>query len=98
MRFLLDAALFVLGLYLSLRALAACYRVLDLWYTIRTAYPAVIRGLVVWLGSTALLTLWLRGSHRTAFVAGLVAYFAFHLSLYGLRYLMLRRVPESARE
>lgn len=97
-RLLLDAAVFALGLYLSLRAIAACYRVLDLWYAIRTAYPSVLRGLVVWVGSTVLLILRLEGSHGTAFVAGLLTFLAFQLSLYRLRYLMLRRVPESAAE
>ena len=41
----LDVAFFVAGVYLSIRGIAACYRVIDLWYAIGTAYPKVIRGL-----------------------------------------------------
>ena len=90
----IEGALFVLGLYLSLRVLAAFYGLLDLWYTIRTAYPAVIRGMVGWVGSTVTLAAWLDGPNRTAFACGLAAYLTFYLSLFGLRHLILRRPPQ----
>ena len=93
MSLLTDVLLFALGLYFSVRALAACYRVIDLWYTMRTVYPVVIRGLVGWVGLTVALIGWLGSRHRTAFVSGLEAFLLFYLSLFGLRHLLLRRRP-----
>ena len=87
---LLDVALFVLGVYLSIRAIAAIYRVIDLWYTIGTEYPRVIRGLAGWGGATVALLTLLNAPHRWAFVLGLEAYLLFYLSLFVVRRLVLR--------
>ena len=86
-----DAVLFGWGVYLCLRLIAASYRVLDLWYTIRTAWPAVLGGIAVWGGAAAATATLLGGRHRTAVVLGLAAYLLFYLSLYGLRHLALGR-------
>ncbi|MBI1968151.1 MAG: hypothetical protein HYS40_09185 [Gemmatimonadetes bacterium] len=88
---LVDVALFLLGTYLSLRGIAACYRVLDVWYTIRTGYPRVLRGLLGWGGATVAIAALLGDHHRKAFLSGLVAYLLFYLSLYVLRSLFLRK-------
>lgn len=90
---LADAALFGCGVYLCLRLIAAVYRILDLGYTIRTAYPTVLRGIAAWGGMTTLLAAVLDGRHRTAFLLGLLAFLTFYLSLYVFRHLLLRR-PE----
>ena len=39
---IVSCALFLLGAYLSLHAIAALYGIIDLWYTIWSAYPRVI--------------------------------------------------------
>jgi hypothetical protein len=88
---LTDVALFACGLYVCLRLIAASYRILDLWYTIRTAYPRVIRGIVGWGGAAAGLPLALDGPRRAAFLLGMLAFLLFYLSLYALRYLVVRR-------
>ena len=88
---LIDAALFAGGVYVCLRLIAAAYRPLDLWYTIRTAWPGVVRGLAVWGGLAAAPLLLLDGRRRAAFALGLVAFLGFYLSLYALRHLVLRR-------
>ncbi|MBI4421722.1 MAG: hypothetical protein HY560_12930 [Gemmatimonadetes bacterium] len=86
-----NVVLFALGIYLSIRAIAACYRVIDLWYAIRTAYPRVLRGLLGW-GGTIVGTAALLGHHqRSVFLSGLLAFLVFYLSLFILRYLVLRR-------
>lgn len=90
MRWMAQAALFLAGMYVGMRAIAACYRVLDLWYTIRTAYPAVLRGLLGWSGMMAALAV-LLGGRRTAFLGGALAYLLFYLGLYVLRPLVLRK-------
>jgi hypothetical protein len=86
-----DALLFALGAWLALRAMAACYRVLDLWYRVRQEAPRLVAGLVVWLGAPCLLAAWLDGRERWALLLGMAAYAGFNLSLYRLRYLFLPR-------
>ena len=84
-----QLAAFTLGVYLSIRMIAALYQVLDLWYRIGTDYPRVIRGVVGWAVTIAAIA-WLLGpTGRTAFQSGLVAYLLFYLSLFGLRHLLL---------
>ena len=77
---------FSLGVYLSARAIAALYRVIDLWYALRREWLRVARGLFGWGSTTvvaALLTdrvafLWGFASYAVAFVA---LSFASHLWL-----------------
>jgi hypothetical protein len=72
--------LFLLGMCLAVQILAAFYRIIDLWYTIRTAYPQVIRGIAIW-GGVALLTAALIGDNlRNAFLWGLIFYIPFYLA------------------
>lgn len=89
MTWLGHLAAFTLGVYLSIRMIAALYQVLDLWYRIGTDYPRVIRGVVGWT-VTIVAIAWLLGpTGRTAFVSGLVAFLLFYLSLFGLRHLLI---------
>jgi hypothetical protein len=88
---LIDAALFSFGVYVCLRLIAASYRALDLWYTIRTAYPAVVLGILAWVAVATVPALWLDGRRRAAVLLGMLAFLAFYLSLYLLRYLVVRR-------
>jgi len=88
---LADAALFVAGVYLCLRLIAALYRPLDLWYTIRTAYGRAFRGILGWGGAAAALVTVLDGGRRRAFLLGMAAFLLFYLSLYALRHLVVRR-------
>jgi hypothetical protein len=87
---LADLALFACGVYVCLRLIAASYRVLDLWYTIRTAWPRVAGGIGAWGILAAVLAALLEDGRRTAFRAGMLSYLAFYLSLYALRHLLLR--------
>ena len=91
MSWLADAALFACGLHVCMRLIAAAYRGIDLWYTIRIAYPAVVRGLLAWGGAAGALAILLDGSHRAAFLSGMTAFLVFYSSLYVLRYLVMRR-------
>lgn len=88
---LFDVALFLLGMYLSMRAIAASYRVLDLWYTIGTEYPTVFRGLLGWGGTSVAIAVLLGPHHRNALLCGLLAFLFFYLGLYGVRHLFLRK-------
>lgn len=95
MRPFAQAALFALGVWLCIRLLAAGYRVIDLWYAARTAWPAMARGLAGWGGSTLALSLLLRGWARAALLGGLVAYALFYPALYVLRRFLVR-APRAA--
>jgi hypothetical protein len=97
MKALVDVALFVLGTSLSIRLIAALFRPLDVWYTIGTAYPRAIRGLLGWGGLTAALLWALPGHARGALLWGLAAYVLFYLGLYVARDLLLRRPRAGAR-
>ena len=88
---LIEVALFAGGVYACLRLIAASYGALDLWYTIRTAYPRVVRGIAIWASLAVTPLLLLDGRRRTAFALGLLAFLAFYLSLYAVRHLVLRR-------
>ncbi|OGT96330.1 MAG: hypothetical protein A3I79_02605 [Gemmatimonadetes bacterium RIFCSPLOWO2_02_FULL_71_11] len=91
-----EVSLFLLGMYLSMRAVAASYRVLDLWYAIGTEYPAVIRGLLGWGGTTVAIAVLLGRHHRNAFLCGLLAFLLFYLGIYGARHLFLRKPAPTA--
>jgi hypothetical protein len=94
-------AAFALGVYLSIRMIAALYAILDLWYRIGTEYPRVIRGLVGWAATIAVIAWLLDATGRVAFASGLVAFLFFYLSLFGLRHLLvfaLRPRTDEARE
>jgi hypothetical protein len=82
-------AAFALGVYLSIRMIAALYAILDLWYRIGTDYPRVIRGVVGWAVAIAAIAGLLDATGRVAFACGLVAFLFFYLSLFGLRHLLI---------
>ena len=93
-------AAFALGVYLSIRMIAALYQIVDLWYRIGSEYPRVIRGVLGWAAAIATLAWLLGATYRVAFVSGLVAFLLFYLSLFGLRHLLvaaLRNRPDHAR-
>lgn len=82
-------AAFALGVYLSIRMIAALYAILDLWYRIGAEYPRVIRGVVGWAVTIAAIAWVLDATGRVAFASGLLAFLFFYLSLYGLRHLLV---------
>lgn len=90
MTLFLQAACFTLGMYLSIRMIVALYRIIDLWYTMGTAYPRVIRGILI-CGAMILAIGWLLDPpYRTAFVSGLLAFLLLFLGLYLVFVALLR--------
>jgi hypothetical protein len=67
-------AAFAAGLVVGIRLVAALYGPIDLWYTIGTAWPVVVRRLVLWTLVTAAALAWLDGTARAAFVTGMLAH------------------------
>ena len=93
---MLGLAAFALGVYLSIRMIAALYQILDLWYRIGTDYPRVIRGVVGWALAIAAIAWLLDATGRVAFASGLVAFLLFYLSLFGPRHLLIAALRDPA--
>lgn len=91
MKPLLAVVLFGLGVHLALRTVAALYRIIDLWYAIKTAYPQVLRGVIGWGGATVAVAVLLPQAYRSAFLLGQVSFLGFHLSLHLILPAFLRR-------
>ena len=87
---------FGLGVYLSIRMIAALYQVLDLWYRIGAEYLRVIGGVLGWAVTIAAIAWLLDAPFRPAFAAGLAAFLLFYLSLFQLRYLLILALREAA--
>ena len=85
-----GTVVFVLGIYLSIRMISALYGIIDLWYTISTAYPRVLGRVVSWGAAIVAIAWSLDRPHRTVLLSGLLAFLLFYLSLFPLRSLLLR--------
>ena len=98
MTLLFQIAAFALGVFLSIRMIASLYAIIDLWYAIGTAYPRVLRGILGW-GAVILATGWLlERPYRMALAWGLLGFLVFYVSLYVIRYPVLRALRRSGEE
>ena len=78
---LMLALVFVAGMLLGIRVLAALYAPLDLWYTIRTAWPVALRRIAGWgVVTAAALLLLPAGGLRLALVAGMALHLLVHVA------------------
>ena len=89
MTIVIKILVFILGMYLSLRLIAALYGVIDLWYTIKTAYAKVIRGILGWGGITIAVAILLGSQWRGAFLWGIIAFLLFYLINFTLNRIIL---------
>lgn len=94
MTILIKIVVFILGIYLSMRTIAAFYGIIDFWYTIKTAYPKVIRGILVW-GIITICLAMLLDNYRHAFLWGLVTYVFIYLFSYLPNRILLAREVRS---
>jgi len=74
MNVLVAAVTFLAGMLLGTRLLAGLYSVIDLWYTIRTAWPTVLRRVLGWSSITTVVLFLLSSGWRWVFVAGMAAH------------------------
>lgn len=82
---LLIAITFAAGMLLGVRLVAALYAPIDLWYTIRTAWPVALRRVVGWSATTAAALLVLpAGGLRGALVAGMALSLLVHVATWYL--------------
>jgi hypothetical protein len=77
MNILLNILFYMLGMCICVQLVAALYGIIDLWYTMRTAYLTVIRRILVWVLLCVFIA-WVLGDNlRPAFLWGLVGYAGF---------------------
>jgi hypothetical protein len=84
MTWLSGTALVAAGIVLAIRLLAAWYSVVDLWYAIRTAWPAVLARVVGWSGATVAALAVLSGRARWWLLAGMACYVVVFVSVYAV--------------
>ncbi len=78
---IIKILLFLLGMSLMVQVIAAFYGILDLWYTIRTAWPLIIKRIMIWAGLTIGVSLLLSSDNRQVFLAGLAAYVGIYVAI-----------------
>ena len=93
MTVILDIVIFLFGMCICVQLVAALYSIIDLWYTMPTDYPTVIRRILVWTLLCVAIA-WLLGNDlRPTFLWGLVGYVGFYLfSFCGYQLLFLRNL------
>ena len=82
MKLILEIAAFALGIWLSIRMIAALHGIIDFWYMIGKAYPRVAVRILGWSSSILLMVFLLDRPYQTAFVWGAVVFLCFYLSLF----------------
>ena len=88
---LLQIAAFALGVYLSIRMIAALHGPVDVWHMIAKAWPRIVADILVWVVAIGVITWLMDGAYRTALIWGLSAYLVFYLSLLPLMRLYVTR-------
>ena len=71
---------FLAGLVVGIQLLAALYGPRDVWYTIRAAWPTVLRRIVLWTGVSVAAMWLLGGAQRRAFLLGMGAHLLMHVA------------------
>ena len=90
----IAALAFLIGTLLGVRLLAALYAPLDLWYTIRTAWPTALRRIVAWSAVTAAALLVPSGvAWRWGLLAGMGASLIAHVATWALALRIFSRPP-----
>ena len=87
------AFVFLAGLLLGIRLLAALYAPIDLWYTIRTAWPVAVRRIVGWTGLTVVVVLLMGAGWRRMLLAGLAVSLLVHVGTWLLVSRLFPRTP-----
>ena len=70
---------FLLGMGLAVQVVAAFYGIIDLWYSIRTEYPRVLRRILFWCGFSGVIAFLAGEQLRPAFLWGLLLYFPLYI-------------------
>ena len=88
---LLQLAAYALGIYLSIRMIAALHGLVDVWCVIDKAWRRTVADILVWGITIGVIVCLMDGTYLTALVWGLSIYFVFYLSLLPLMRLYVAR-------
>ncbi len=77
-----ETLLFLLGIHFSIMLLAACYRIIDLWYRIGDYIVGISARIVALAMIDTAIYLVLKEDWQMAFIAGQIAYLVFHIVLF----------------
>jgi hypothetical protein len=92
---LIKVFVFLLGIYMAMRIVAAFYGIIDLWFTFKTAYLKVFQRIIGWSIITSLLILFF-GHYKKSFLWGMAAYGIFYILTFLLiRISLIREVKSS---
>jgi len=94
MTIIIKIVVFFLGIYLSMRTIAALCGIIDYRYTMKTAYPKVIGRILFW-GIITLLAATLLGRYRYPFLWGIPVYIVIGILSYVPNKLILAREVRS---
>ena len=79
---MINSLLFVLGILLAIRAIAACYGVIDLWYCWRSHWYKVLARISLWLLLICTAVVFSGPEYRAALIYGLLFFSIFHFLIY----------------
>lgn len=88
---------FIIGLVLGIRLVAALYGALDLWYTIRTAWLVVLVRTGLWGGAVLVSLFLLNRDLRRVFLLGMALHVLMHVASWVLIVHSFPRRPSPTR-
>jgi hypothetical protein len=89
---IIDFLLFLLGVHLCTRLIAACYGIVDLWYCWRQYWHQMLGNILLWAAIVAGVGLIAAPVHHTAYMAGLAFFVVFHIVIYWVGQLLARLI------
>ncbi len=86
---IIKIMLIMLGIYLATELMAAFYAILDLWYTIKSAYPKIILRILAWSGLTITIAILLGNQWRNVFLWSMLIFMIlFLINFYSIQLLI----------
>jgi hypothetical protein len=79
---IIDLLLFLLGVHLCTRLIAACYGIVDHWYCIRQYWHRSLGSILLWSVIILAFGYIATPTHQTAYIAGLAFFAIFHIVIY----------------
>ncbi len=86
---ILEIIFFILGVHLTMVLVAACYRIIDLWYRLSDFVVGIVIRILIVAGVIGLCLWGLEADSRNAFVAGQLFFLTFHITIYWLGRVLL---------
>lgn len=79
---ILEVLCFLLGVHLSMMLIAACYRLVDLWYRITDFIFGILTRIAVVAALNAIFILVLPDDYQSAFINGQIFFLTFHIVIF----------------